>query len=74
MNISDEYSKHLDEMLEMMDEALAKTSETNVKTRPCRQVDISADLLEQYNNGYIDYYRLQKLSKLVKDATYELRR
>ena len=29
-------------------------------------------LIEEYNNGWIDISRLQKISKLVKDATYEL--
>ena len=29
-------------------------------------------LIEEYNNGWIDVSRLQKLSKIVKDATYEL--
>lgn len=74
MTISDEFSKYLDEMLEHIDEALVKTSETNLKTRHCTRVDIETDLLEKFNNGYIGIPRLQDFCKLVKDATYELRR
>ena len=61
-------------MHEMIDDALAKTRETAVKTRHCSRVNIESELLEQYNNGFIDIPHLQKLNKLVKDATYELRR
>lgn len=74
INISDEFSKYLDEILENIDDTLAKTNEQNLKTRNCRRVDVETELLEKYNNGYIDIPRLQDFCKLVKDGTYELRR
>lgn len=42
--------------------------------RVTTEKDIDTVLIEEYNNGYIDINRLQKLSKLIKDVTYELRR
>lgn len=56
----------------MVDSALAKTGEESVKMRMVGERDIETVLIEEYNNGWIDIRRLQKLSKLMKDNCYEL--
>ena len=74
MNVERDLQKHLDDMMQMIDDSLMKTHEEHVKTRVVTQADVENDLIEQFNNGWINVDRLQKLSKLVKDACYELKR
>lgn len=74
MNISDELSVHLDSMQAMLDHALETANESSLKDRAIRQEDCELELIEKYNNGYIDIPRLQKLHKLIKDACTELLR
>ena len=45
-----------------------------MKTRICSQVDCDPELIREFNNGWIDVARLQKMSKMMKDASYELLR
>ena len=59
-------------MYEMVDEALAKTDEETVKMRMIGSKDVESVLIEEFNNGWIDIKRLQKLSRLMKDRCYEL--
>jgi len=59
-------------MIDRVDVALAKTNETGVKSRVFGQKDADEVLIEEYNNGFIDVNRLQKISKLSKDAAFEL--
>ena len=58
MNCPEPLSKHYDEMVEMIDSALRKTEETNVKRKITVQKDVDEDLIEHYNNGWIDVNRL----------------
>lgn len=72
MNVEPSSQKHLDEMIEMIDHALSKCRKESVKMRALSQKDVDTVLIEEYNNGFIDIDRLQKLSKLIKDNCYEL--
>ena len=72
INCDNNLQPHLDEMIDRVDVALAKTNETGVKSRVFGQKDADEVLIEEYNNGFIDVNRLQKISKLSKDAAFEL--
>ncbi len=72
MNVEQSLQVHLDEMYHMIDHALSKTNEESIKMRMVGVKDVEAVLIEEYNNGWIDLDRLQKLSKLMKDACTEL--
>jgi len=61
-------------MLATIDYALTKTNEQNVKTRAVCQADCEDELIEKFNNGFIDIPRLELMSKMVQDAVYELLR
>ena len=72
MNVEQSLQHHVDDMYEMVDEALAKTDEETVKMRMIGSKDVESVLIEEFNNGWIDIKRLQKLSRLMKDRCYEL--
>ena len=72
MNVEQSLQVHLDEMYHMIDHALSKTNEESIKMRMVGVKDVESVLIEEYNNGWIDLDRLQKLSKLMKDACTEL--
>ena len=59
-------------MISMLDNALEKTNEMAVKSKVTSSKDCDQVLIDEYNNGWINVNSLQKISKLVKDATYEL--
>jgi len=72
MNVEQTLQHYVDDMYAMCDEALAKTDEETVKMRMIGTRDVDTVLIEEYNNGWIDIKRLQKLSKLMKDRCHEL--
>ena len=58
MNVERDLQKHLDDMMQMIDDSLMKTHEEHVKTRVVTQADVENDLIEQFNNGWINVDRL----------------
>ena len=74
MNIDPSLQSYLDAIDGMLDYTLEKTGETSVKERLISQADVESCLIDEFNNGYIDMPRLVKLTKLAKDACYELER
>jgi len=72
MNVEHSLQHHVDDMYAMVDKALSKTDEESVKMRMIGERDVGTGLIEEYNNGWIDIRRLQKLSKMMKDSCFEL--
>ena len=58
MNVERELREHHDDMMKMIDDALIKTNEQQVKAKIITQADVDQDLIEEYNNGWIDLARL----------------
>ena len=58
MNVEQSLQVHLDEMYDMIDQALGKTKEESIKMRMVSQKDVESVLIEEFNNGWIDIKRL----------------